>query len=392
MDNYIWLLGGSILQKPMAEEIKRRGYKLLLTDGNPDCVCRPLADLFYPTSIYDAFECLKLAQTLAIEPSAVLTAGTDAGVEVSTIANYFELPAAPISAAKKARSKIELRLLLDRPAPRFLVVERSDDSPQWSIFPCVVKPGDASGSNGLTVVKEPDKLPAAIRRARAANKAETRVLIEEYLPGHDVLPLADYDTSEVALDFLVEDGIIHYVNGALRMFWRDAPGIEAGHFNPFTPDASMMAQAQYLADKLRLDWGPLKVDFRRTKERGWVLMEAATRLSGGFDHAFTCPLATGKDVTGAMLDMALGGRLDYNKVTAQQFKVVCCLAPYYDPGKISGWQIPEGQTVYILAGAEIKPLISNSYRPVFIVETGDSYIDALKLAHRAAKEVRPIYQ
>ena len=396
MDKTVWLLGGSIQQYPMAMEIKRRGYKLLLTDSDPDCVCRPLADTFYPVSIYSAFDNLKLAKELTTRPAAVLTVGTDAGVEVSTIADYFDLPAAPVKVAKRVRSKIKMRYTLDSDYPTFKIVEDVNGLVRWERFPCVVKPGDASGSNGVRLITEAGELSPAVKYAYFHNRqGETRVLIERYLPGVNVLPLDEYDSSEVALDFFVENGTAYYANGALRLFSLDKPGIEVGHFNPFVPDDNILKQVQQAAEKLGVTWGPFKVDFKLTPYTwhygGWVLMECATRLSGGFDHSYTCPAATGKDITGAMLDMALGKPLDRNKLTAWKDLIACCLAPFYGPGKVQSWNIPAGANVYILAEDEIKSLESNSQRPVFVIEVGTSQFEALERAKVTAQLVRPYY-
>ena len=89
----VWHIGGSQMSVPMCHEIKRRGYRLLLTDSNPDCACHPLADEFSVVSVYDKAANLNYARSLPYKPVAVLTTGTDAGVEVSAVAAYFGLPA-----------------------------------------------------------------------------------------------------------------------------------------------------------------------------------------------------------------------------------------------------------------------------------------------------------
>ena len=49
----VWLVAGGPMQRRAAEAIKRRGYALILTDGNPDCACAPLADAFVRLDTFD---------------------------------------------------------------------------------------------------------------------------------------------------------------------------------------------------------------------------------------------------------------------------------------------------------------------------------------------------
>jgi biotin carboxylase len=391
-DQFVWLIGGSQMALPMAQEIKRRGYKLLLTDINAACVCRPLADRYAGVSVYSEAANLDFARQLDVRPVAVVTAGTDAGVEVSAIAEYFSLPAAPLAVSKRVRNKAMMRSVLDLPYPRYKAAVMYSQLAEWDIYPCVVKPGDNSGSKGFSVVRSRDELAAAFNRAQVANRTGHLVLVEEMLRPKNVMPeLKDFDTAEISLDFLVENGQTVWANGALRLFHKNLPGIEAGHFNPYTPDDSIIQQVQKMAEKLGVTTGPLKVDFMQDDRYGWVLQEAATRLSGGFDSGFTSPLATGRDVYGAYLDLSLGQGLDPGKLEDKKGRVACCLAPVHRPGKIKGWQEPDEGIVFYNAQTEIRPLVSNSDRPVFVVADGQDHQEAYAAAKALAERVKPIY-
>lgn len=397
MDNlgFVWLIGGGQMAQPMATEIKRRGYSLLLTDLNPDCLCRPLADRFAPVNVYSEADNLALATQLDIKPVAVLTAGTDAGVEVSAVAEYFGLPAAPLRVAKRVRNKAMMRSALDLPYPRFKAAVMYSQLGGWDVYPCVVKPADSSGSKGFSVVRERDELAAAFQKAQRANRAGNLVLVEEYLVGRDVLPeLSEYTTAEIAMDFFIENGVACYANGALRLFHRDPDraGIEAGHINPFVPDEVLIQQVQRAAEALGVTFGNFKCDFMQDERYGWVLQEVATRLSGGYDSSYTAPLATGKDIYGAYLDLALGQELDLKKLEDRKGRVACCFAPVYKPGKISGWQAPKGEgLIFYSTQTEIRPLVSNADRPVFVIADGGNWQEAYREAGKLASRINPIY-
>jgi biotin carboxylase len=394
MTKFIWLIGGSQMSIPMAQRIKERGYSLILTDRNPDCACRKYADHFGQVDVYDETATLTFARSrLPGKTVAVLTTGTDAGVEVAVAAQYLGLPAVSPEAAWRVRSKAAFRRRLGLKSPRFEVV-RLGQNFTWDTYPCVVKPDNASGSKGLSIVEKPEELPPAILKAIKANRNSAWAVIEEKLQGEDTLPeFAGFETSEVAMDFLVEGGKVHFANAALRLFWRDRPGIEAGHFNPFEPAPDILAMAQQAATALRVDWGPFKFDIMRDARYGWVPMEAATRLSGGYDSSYTSPLATGRDVYGAYLDMALGQRLDLSKLENKKGRIACCLAPRFKPGQIENWLETGliGGTVFYQAFNEIRPLESNADRPVFIIAEGENHQEAFLAAQEAAGRIEPIY-
>ena len=50
---YFWVIGGGILQIPLIHEVKKLNYSVIVTDGNPDCICKKQAEIFECIDIYD---------------------------------------------------------------------------------------------------------------------------------------------------------------------------------------------------------------------------------------------------------------------------------------------------------------------------------------------------
>lgn len=397
---------------PMVKEIKRRGYQILITDGNPDCYCKPLADLFHHLNVYDVNANLKFAETikdgvLGIDsPKAVLTIGTDAGPTASALSELFDLPGIPRKVAESVKDKGLMRQALKElpDQPGWVLIETEADCQnlrEFESYPVVVKDRLQSGSRGIVIChNEMDTLQAI-----AAKKYNC--LVEEMLQGADVTPAwrksYGWDTSEAAFDFFVQDEKVHYANGALRMFYVDQPGIEAGHINPFNygfdyhKANGVLSIAKEAAKALGVTWGPFKLDLKQDVNRGWCILEAATRLSGGWDHMYTAPLGTGKDITKAMLDMALGLEIGTHDLRLKHDAVAVCIAPRYEPGKIAGWTLPYydfSQTDYIfrMTDDEIRPLTCNQDRPLFVVSSTNGIADeAVKMAMETAGQIRPNY-
>lgn len=394
-DQWVWVIGGGPMQVPMIKAIKDAGYNSLVTDINPSAPGAVIADQFVQVSTYDVSTHLDLAEGITVKPIAVLTAGADVGPTVSAVAEVLGVPAAPYSVATRVRNKLELRrALAGLPQPLFTEIDANGFNPHsyWKglcrsagidAYPCVLKPLELSGSKGVIRIDSPWQWESALRDARLAGQTKKRHFIIE--------KLLDVEC-EVALDFFVFDGNLHFANGAYRLF--RGFGIEVGHINPYVPTERMIELAKLAAEKLGVTFGPFKVDFIVDKYKGPVIVECATRLSGGFDHMTSSPLATGRDVTGAMLDLALGKSLDTRKLKVKKDGYAAVLAiTHLKPGRVKEWKLPEIEGVeFIVVKNEIKPLADCTDRAAFVVAPGKTAIGALKRASRAAHQVEVEYE
>ena len=399
---FIWLVAGGTMQIPLAKEIKERGYNLLVTDGNPDAPCRELADQFVVVDTYDIFAHLNLAQSLKERPVAVLTAGADVGPTVSALTDEFDLPGADYEVAKRVRNKAEMRraLNLDYPAWTEIRFDEMDHSFSWRMhcrrkgidqYPCVVKPLEGAGSRGITFVDSPWKWHDAVKKARLADKKRNKTfLVEQYIKSE----------TEIATDNFIVDGDVVFANAVKRYFSKDIFGIELGHMNPYTLNAEIKRKIQFAAKTLGVVWGPFKCDFICHPDRGWIIAECATRLSGGFDHMYAAKIATGKDITGYMLDMALGNEVKAKgdrRLWNTNKKFAFTYAPILEPGKFTEIHFPTNfpSLKYIFNTAKngtIEKLENCSQRPLFLIVEGDTEFQTIRCAKTIEKAIEVEYE
>jgi len=376
-----------------AEEIKRRGLKALVTDGNPYCPGARMADAFFNVSTYDIDGHLRLAEVLSLEIVGVLTVAADVGVTVSALAERLGLRACSLNAAAKAANKVNMRLLTNpyiQNHPWFLVVGPGMTAEKvwkdWNKYfsraqPCVIKAADNSGSRGMTIVRKKEDLPGAIERARKANRYDNRILVEELLSG-----------PEIAVDTFIVDGEARVINVAERYFHR--PGVEAGHVNPGRADDEIEEIASEYAKALGVTEGPFKLDLINDPRYGWVVLETATRLSGGFDHMYTAKLGPRKDITGFMLDYAIGERLDWRKVEKKRKLYAACYSPELPGGKLIGllWNgQPELPDHVFVRYGNVGKLNDSASRKVFVIDTGETGGEAWTNARRKAQALEAVY-
>jgi biotin carboxylase len=191
-------------------------------------------------------------------------------------------PAAVAAARNKAQSREKLRAA-GLPVPRFQTFAR-DETPDWEIFPCVVKPLILSGSRGVIRADDRPQLLAGLRRLSALLRSPDvaqrrdpelqRVQIEEFIPG-----------PEVSLEGLLSQGKLH----VLALF--DKPDPLDGPFFEETlyvtpsrhPAALQDAVARMVQEgcaALGLAEGPVHAELRLSPQ-GPRILEVAARSIGG---------------------------------------------------------------------------------------------------------------
>jgi biotin carboxylase len=371
------------------------GLLPIVTDGNPSCPARwDSRTLFFHVSTYDIDNHRKLAQYLrgSFKIAGVLTVAADVGPTVSAIAEDLNLPACSLKAAMTARDKIRMRSKLALEHPRWLIhgpdasVQSAMAALNWRPkLGAAVKAPSNRASRGFSLVPgnaDTRTMEQAIEQARKASQ-DGFVLIEEALAG-----------PEIAIDAFVVDGTVQIVNVADRKFLR--PGLEIGHINPGPdPDDDVKRLAQLAAERLGVDRGPFKLDLIRDEEYGWTILEAATRLSGGFDHMWTAVRGPEKDITGMMIQFALGQTIDFEKAQKRSNLFCAARAPVWAPGKIIGYrckaEVGEFFDYIALDYEQIKPLHTPADRPLFAFGLGQSAEEAWEEAGWVLKQIEPIY-
>ena len=400
----VWIVGGGIMQVPAILEAKKRGYKVIVSDINKECIGRQYTDDFYPIDTYDIKGHLNLADITPVV-IGVLAPGADVGPTVSALAEFFGTPSCSLESALDTRNKAAMRLLVDDKYPRFDIVQSPSESAAhfWEIrvgYPCVIKPVDNCATRGISVAHNRAEFIEGIKVAMKANKQSTGVVIEELLCG-----------PEWATDFFIVNRQAILVNAVKRYFRHHIPGektplfgIEGAIINPWYKSSEedgitgiFEAMATRAASKLGVTEGPFKLDIIYDERYGFCILEAATRLSGGFDHAFMSPMV-GKDITGLLLDYATGVPFDYDKLKWNG-KYAASYMPYHRSGKICGWEVNELDLhdkyemchYFTRSDTEIQDLRNCAARSLWVLCKGDTPQRALLNAMKASKEIKPRY-
>lgn len=309
MKKRLLMLGAGFMQGVAIRCAKSRGWYVVAVDGNPNAVCRSLADRFEPIDLKDVKGLVAFALSLKADGGldGVFTAATDFSASVAAVAESCGLPGHSLDAARNASDKVRMRSCFARagvPSPMFLGItsDRRADAlalvkEKGILFPVVVKPADNMGARGCRKVDFPAELSEAVADAIRYSRTGTAI-VEEYMDG-----------PEFSLEALVFDGEIHMTGFADRHIFFPPYFIEMGHTIPTNIDQpSIDALTGVFMRGIRalgLSHGVAKGDIKLTS-RGPMVGEIAGRLSGGYMSGWTYPFSSGIDLTGAALDLAVG--------------------------------------------------------------------------------------
>lgn len=328
-DQAIWLIAGGPMQVPVARQIRERGYRLIISDGNQECACASLADELVTCDTFDVPAHLRAVERLRTQWDirAVMTAAADCHGTVVEVARGLGLHGIDPAISKTCRLKHLTRKALSDagvPQPAFRAVKTLDEAAEFLrglAWKGVVKATDNSGSRGFSLIQSEDDLNAAAFEHARASGTTGLVLVEALLE-----PVED-EIAEQSVETVWVDGQMRWLNWVDRLFRkdfqrfeviRDNPlyvdvgwGVEIGHINPAVHDAGVTQQVRELMERAGRAIGMgaqrgghiLKGDIMLTKE-GPRLLEVTPRLSGGWDSSCTTP-ARGANFIGGVIALAL---------------------------------------------------------------------------------------
>ena len=324
------------MQIPILRKLSENGYKIILTDGNPDCQGKSFAEIFYATDIHDAEAQLALIPQIPIQAKeglrGVTCIATDAHQTVARLATELGLPGISSELSKLIGDKVQLRKILTEIGvhqPKFLSFERTDDLDKITSeievtftenFKIIVKPLGWSASRGIKTLDDPSTIKIEIEKALEVSRTGGIVIEEAVSPDGKL-------ASETSIETIVIKGNVSFLNMVDRVFGADlihfddirlprklSLGVEFGHINPSSRSRAevnaVVSDLQKLMNHLKAigvykdETFILKADILFST-KGPVIIEATPRCSGGWDSSFSSPMR-GLRVQELAIEIALG--------------------------------------------------------------------------------------
>ena len=390
------VLGAGAAQLGLLEAAASSDLSVIAVDRNPLAPGFAFADERAVISSEDEAGIERLAR--AREVDGIISPGADWPVGIAArVAERLGLPH-PISGATAVLATTKTRQR-ERFAAAGVVQPRtfSVGDPEIA-FPCVVKAPDRQGQRGLTLVREPSDLAAAVQTAVAESRGGG-VLVEELIDG-----------PELTVNAVSCDGEFFALTVTDRILAEPpAFGVALAHCWPSAHATDAVIEAARTAvGALGIENGPSYTQIRLGPGGRPHVVEVAARLGGGHD-AELCRAATGIDLNDLALSFALGAN-PCDKVS--QGLAAAAAAGHGQAGGVGGACVlflvaPEGvlrQTVgieeaeavegvewvraYRQPGWRFGPLRRGADRAGAVLATGDDTAGALARARRAAQAVR----
>jgi biotin carboxylase len=344
VEKWFWLVGGGPMQIPILRKLRADGYKIILSDGNPDCPGKSFADLFYTTDIHDVEKQLALIPQIPFQTKAglrgVTCIATDAHQTVARLATELSLPGISSELSKLIGDKVQLRRILtgiNVYQPKFLSFERTDDLDDITSeineiftdnFKLIVKPLGWSASRGIKTLDDLSKIKIEIEKALKVSRTGGIVVEEAVNPDGKL-------ASETSIETLVIKGKVSFLNMVDRVFGADlihfddkrlpkklSLGVEFGHINPSSRSRDEINRVVNDLQKLMKHLKEIGVYQDETfilkadilfSTKGPVIIEATPRCSGGWDSSFSSPMR-GLRIQDLAIEMALG-----HEITAEDW-------------------------------------------------------------------------
>jgi len=339
VEKWYWLVGGGPMQVPILRKLYENGYRIILTDGNPDCPGKVFADIFYSVDIHDTDGHLDLIlqfpEEIIEKLLGVSCIATDAHKTVAALATELGLSGISPQLSDLIGDKVKLRKTLteiDVFQPEFLSFTETDGVSEIVAAienrfdtkkKIIVKPLGLSASKGIKVLDDSSIVRQEIEEARRVSRTGGIVVEEVMIPDGRL-------ASETSIETIVQNGKVEFLNMVDRIFNADlvyfkdrrAPerlnlGVEFGHINPSSRSNDevevIIRDLQKLITFLdttgvyKGETFILKADILFST-RGPVIIEATPRTSGGWDSSFSGPMR-GLSIQELAVEISLGNEI-----------------------------------------------------------------------------------
>jgi hypothetical protein len=390
------VIGASVLQRTLIEDIRARGFRVCALDGDAGAACLALADVPVVHDFSDLDGLAPAIERAGVRPLAVASMGSDFAVTaVARLAHELGLPGLSPAMAFRATNKEEMNArfaAVGASAAAHVAASREEVHAAYeAVGPdAIVKPSDSAGQRGTTRVREAGALDAAFMRAIGFSRSG-RVVVQTFVDG------PEYTVSGWMLD-----GAYVPLNVTERVLHPPPPiGVCIAHRYPSGLDAPVEAAVHEVvgraAQALELDGVPTYAQVR-LGAAGCCVLEVGARLGGGKDAELT-RLVHGVDGVGAVIDTALGG-LTREALEPREAPVDACAVtafPVVAPGLLR--RVAEGGVravpgvvdvgFFWRAGQTLPPLASSGGRLGYVQLTASTLeeLEERRLAAFAALDV-----
>jgi len=391
MKKKLLVVGAGAVQADGIQLARELGYYVHATDGSPGAPGFELADGFSVMDVKDADAHVALSRELGVD--GVISYATDICLPtVLAVREILGLPGLGAEPMRISLNKAEQRIRfrdLEVAQPNFEVVESPEEGRKACLnigVPLIVKPIDSSGSRGVSLVRHPSEIAAALAGA-FANSSKATALVEEFVEG-----------VELTVEGLSIDGK-HYILAISDKFKPDdspTSTIEQVYPAPLSEAqrAKVITLINSIYDAAEVDNTPTHAEVIMTSE-GPKLVEMACRGCGFFVFTRIIKRVCGYDPAANWTRFCAGDSIELPGAYVERCGIDLKFL-VADPGKlvaIEGLAAAKAISgvefgLFYEPGDVIPVHIDDGSRTGWLIAEGEDRIDAMKKAEKVSEVIQ----
>ena len=401
MSKTLLIISGGAEAVPGIRRAKEMGLHIVVSDMDRHAPGFAVADDFFLASTYDveATVAAALDYHRTFRPiDGVMCIASDVPLTVASVADALGLPGIAVETARLASDKLSMKERFVEqaiPIPWFCGIQsklhlRRIVSEHG--FPLVLKPVDSRGARGVLRITESVDLDWAYNHSISFSPSG-RIMVEEFLDG-----------PQISTESVLINGRAFtpgFTDRNYEFLDRFSPYIiENGGQQPSILTAeqqrAVSRTAERAAQAMGIRMGIAKGDMVLTKD-GPRVIEIAARLSGGWFSTNQIPLATGVDLIGTAVKIALGEEVAEEDLIPQTQKGVAIRYFFPESGEVIRIQNAEKFNqqpwvhklgFFVRPGDIVDPVTDHTKRAGFVITTGKDREEAVERADNVVKMIK----
>ena len=401
MNKTLFIVSGGSEAVPGIQRAKDMGLHVVVSDVNPNAPGFDIADDRILADTYGIEATVEAAvhyHKTTRPVDGVICIASDVPLTVASIVDALGLPGISIETARLAADKLAMKQCFVEkgiPIPWFSEVNSVAQLRQIVSergLPLVLKPIDSRGARGVLRLTAGADLDWAYDHSVSFSPSG-RVMVEEYLDGPQISTESVIINGQAFTPGFTDRNYEFLDRFALYI-------IENGGHQPSVLTTEQQSSVSRLAEQAALvmgiSTGIAKGDMVLTKD-GPKVIEIAARLSGGWFSTDQIPLATGVNLIGTAIKLALGEKVSEEDLIPQYQKGVAIRYFFPDPGRVvrienaerfrdRSWVHKLG--FFVKPGDIVEPVTNHTKRAGFVITTGDNRNQAIERAMHVVDSIK----
>ena len=295
------ILGANKPLESFYKQAKKLGYYLIGIAYEEGAICKKYCDKFYPISFADNEAVLEVCKKEKID--GIISFSLESALPTLVyVAQSMGLVSNSFECAKKLENKYSMRECFTAngiPNPLYKIVRCKDEVDNVNIpYPCIVKPVDSGGSQGVTKVNNFTELRKAFDKAMEYSR-KGGVIIEQYIDGR-----------EFSVEYISHNGKHYHLQITDKTTSGEPYFVELAHHQPAQISMEMANKIKCMVEKaltaLSIENSASHTEIKLNSKGELYIIEIGARMGGDCITSDLVRLSTGYDMVKGCIELATG--------------------------------------------------------------------------------------